>query len=147
MKPERQFFSLEAANSLIPRVGEIVARQLARRTEIEERLKSLAEATGEVPSELTPPAANDPPAVRALKRELLERISAYQDGWGEIEELGGVVKDPRQGLVDFYGRIEGKAVWLCWKYGEAEIGHYHALDEGFASRKPLDTSLKRRMLN
>jgi hypothetical protein len=147
MKPERQFFSLEAANSLVPQLREIIARQHARRSEIEERLRSLAEATGEVPSELTPPSASDSPAVRALKRDLLERISTYQEGWSEVEALGGVVKDPRLGLVDFYGRVEGKAVWLCWKYGESEINYYHALDEGFSSRKPIDTSIKRRLLN
>src|SRR5215475_11364249 len=137
-KLDRPFFSLEAANSLVPQLGEIVARQHARRSEIEDRLKRLAEVTGEVPTELTPPGPSDPPAVREMKRELMERIASYQDGWTEIEALGGVVKDPRMGLIDFYGRVEGKAVWLCWKYGEREIAHYHALDEGYSSRKPID---------
>ena len=147
MKPEPQFFTLEAANSLVPQLREFVAKQHARRSEIEERLKSLAAATGDVPSEVTPPSPNDPPPVRALKRDLLEKIGTYQEGWAEVEQLGGVLKDPRLGLVDFYGHVEGKAVWLCWKYGEDEIAHYHALNEGFSARKPIDTSLKRRMLN
>jgi hypothetical protein len=147
MTKEPQFFTLEAANALVPQLRDIVGRQLARRSEIEERLKALASATGEVPTELTPPAPNDPPPVRALKRELLERIGAYQEGWTEIEELGAVLKDPRQGLVDFYGHVEGKAVWLCWRFGEDEIAHYHALDEGFSARKPIGASLKRSLLN
>ena len=147
MKPEPQYFTLEAANSLVPLLHDIVTRQHARRSEIEDRLKSLASETGEVPAELTPPGPGDAPPVRALKRELLEKIGAYQDGWSEVEQLGGVLKDPRLGLVDFYGHVEGKAVWLCWKYGETEIAHYHGLDEGFSSRRPIDTTLKRRMLN
>jgi hypothetical protein len=147
MKPEPRVFTLEGANSLVPRLRGIVARQHARRSEIEERLRALADETGDVPAELAPPESSDPPRVRELKKELLERISAYQDGWGEVDELGGVLKDPRLGLVDFYGSVEGRAVWLCWKYGEDEIRHYHALDEGYSARKPIDTSLKRRMLN
>jgi hypothetical protein len=147
MTKEPQFFTLEAANALVPQLRDIVARQLARRTEIEERLKMLASATGEVPTELTPPGPSDSPSVRALKRDLLERIGAYQEGWTEVEELGAVLKDPRLGLVDFYGHVEGKAVWLCWKFGEDEIAHYHALDEGFSARKPIGASLKRSLLN
>ena len=85
--------------------------------------------------------------MRALKRELVTKIGAYQEGWGEVEKLGAVVKDPRIGLVDFYGHVEGKTVWLCWKYGEDDIAHYHALDEGFANRKPIGVTLKRRLLN
>jgi hypothetical protein len=147
MTKEPQFFTLEAANALVPQLRDIVGRQLARRSEIEERLKALASATGEVPTELTPPGPGDPPSVRALKRELLERIGTYQEGWSEVEELGAVLKDPRLGLVDFYGHVEGKAVWLCWRFGEEEIAHYHALDEGFSARKPIGASLKRSLLN
>jgi hypothetical protein len=147
MKPERQVFTLEAANALVPRLREICARQLERRAEIEERLKSLAQATGEVPREVAPPSADDTPQVRSIKRELIAKIGTYQEGWGEVEQLGAVVKDPRIGLVDFYGRVDGKLVWLCWKYGEVEISHYHLLDEGFAARKPIVATMRRDLLN
>jgi hypothetical protein len=147
MAKEPQFFTLEAANALVPVLRDIVGRQLGRRAEIENRLNELALATGEAPTELSPPVPNDPPQVRALKRELLEKIGRYQEGWTEIEELGAVLKDPRLGLVDFYGHVEGKAVWLCWKFGEEEIAHYHQLDEGFSARKPIGASLKRSLLN
>jgi hypothetical protein len=38
-------------------------------------------------------------------------------------------------------------VWLCWKYGESEVSHYHALDEGYTARKELRTSIRQRLLN
>jgi hypothetical protein len=142
-----QYFTLEAANALVPQLREIVTRQLARRAEIESRIQALASATGSVPTEIAPPDSADSPRVQSLKRELLERIGTYQDGWSEVEQLGAVLKDPRLGLVDFYGHVEGKAVWLCWKYGEPEIGHYHLLDEGFNARKPISAPLKRSLLN
>jgi hypothetical protein len=147
MKPEPQVFTLEEANALVPRLRELVGQQLARRAAIEDRLKSLAEATGESPTELSPPEASDPPSVRALKQELLETIGLYQESWSKVEALGAVVKDPRIGLLDFYGHVEGKAVWLCWRYGEDEVAHYHALDEGFGGRRPIGRSIKHRLLN
>ena len=112
MKSEPQYFTLEAANSLVPQLRDIVARQLARRAEIEDRLKTLATATGESASEITPPEQSDPPEVREMKQELLERIGTYQEGWAEVEQLGAVLKDPRQGLVDFYGHVEEGGVAL-----------------------------------
>lgn len=143
---ERELFSIEAANALIPALSALIERQLARRAVIEAKLKSLSLLVGEVPSELAP-AEGDEGEVRALKLELVDAIAEYQDGWREVEALGGVVKDPRIGLVDFYGEVDGRTVWLCWKYGEPEVSHYHALDEGFSGRRAIGTSLRQRMLN
>jgi hypothetical protein len=55
-----------------------------------------------------------------------------------IHGLGGVVKDPDAGLVDFPARIEGIEAFLCWQLGEEQIDHWHGIEEGFAGRKPLD---------
>jgi hypothetical protein len=140
-------FTLEAVNALIPQLRPIVSRQIALRVEIEAKLKELSRLTGEVPDEVTPPSPSDPEPVRTLKGELLARISEYQQGWHEVEGLGAVLKDPKIGLLDFYGRVEGRLVWLCWKYGEDEVTHYHGLDEGFAARKTIGHSLKVRLLN
>ena len=60
--------------------------------------------------------------------------------------MGAVVKDPRRGLLDFYGRVDGKLVWLCWQYGEDEVSHYHGLEEGFPGRKEIAHSIKQRLL-
>jgi hypothetical protein len=60
---------------------------------------------------------------------------------GEIQALGGVVKDLETGLVDFPGRGPGehreRVVNLCWRYGERAVEFWHGMDEGFAQRKPL----------
>ncbi len=54
-----------------------------------------------------------------------------------IHELGGMVKDLDEGLVDFLARRGEEDVLLCWRLGEDEIAHWHRLEEGFAGRKPL----------
>jgi hypothetical protein len=139
-------FTLEAVNAMIPRLAMLVGQQLARRGEIEARLKSLSAIVGEVPEEIAHDAG-DPTEVRELKHELIQRIEEYQAAWKEVEDMGAVLKDARLGLVDFYGNVDGKLVWLCWKYGESEVSHYHALDEGFAGRKALRHSVRQRLLN
>ena len=65
--------------------------------------------------------------------------------------MGAVLKDPRTGLVDFYGQVDGKRVWLCWKYGEDAVTHYHGLRRGLlraqahrAGHAPAGTSTERR---
>lgn len=144
---QRQVFSLEAVNALIPELNVIVSQQLTRRSAIEAKIKALAELSGGLPDEITPPGPEDSETVRELKRDLVTRIAEYQAAWADVERMGAVLKDPRMGLLDFYGRVDGKLVWLCWKYGEDEVTHYHGLDEGFAGRKAIGHSIKQRLLN
>lgn len=138
--------TLEAVNALVPELNELVGGQLERREAIEGLLTSLANETGQTRGDLTP-RAEDNGATREKKRDILARIDAYQRAWRRLDEMGGVLKDPARGLVDFYGRIEAKLVWLCWCYGEREVAHYHQLDEGFAARKPIDARARKNALN
>ena len=145
MRVER-VLSLEAINSMLPELSQCVGRQLERRASIEGLLDRLRAVAGAVPERIMIDPA-DPTDVRELKQELVHELEAYRDGWREVEGMGAVLKDPRQGLLDFYGEVDGKLVWLCWKYGEAECGHYHALEEGFAARRAIGASVKNRLLN
>ncbi len=142
----KRVLTLEEVNALLPRVSELVGRQLDVRREIQGFLARLGELTGDVPERIVLDPA-DPADLRALKRGLVEHIERYRAGWRELEEMGGVLKDSRLGLVDFYGQVDGKLVWLCWKYGEEEVGFYHALDEGFSARRLLAHSMRHRLLN
>lgn len=142
----RRHFTLEEASATLPRVRAIVAKQIERRGAIERQLARLAERTGTYP-EAVVEAPDDPPEVRAIKQDLIARIQEYQAGWNELEDLGIVVKDPRVGLVDFYSRVDGRTVFLCWRYGEDAITHFHELDAGFNGRKPLAGSVRARLYN
>lgn len=144
--PEPAVLSLEAVNSLIPKLQPLVQEQLRMRAEIESALRRLANELGDVPNAIVI-AVGDSADLRTLKRDLVERIERYRDGWRRVELMGGVIKDARSGLIDFYGRVEGRLVWLCWKIGEDEVTHYHALNEGFSARKELKESIRIRMMN
>lgn len=133
---ERRILTIEQVNKLVPRLNLLVAEQLERRRSIDQQLKDLTARLGHLPSELTlDPGDTDD--VRRAKTVLAGAAKVYEDGWRELERMGGVLKDPRLGLVDFYGKVDGELVWLCWRYGEPAVTHFHALDEGFAKRRPL----------
>lgn len=139
-------FTIEAANALVPRLQGLMETQMERRGEIEKLLERLAKRLGKTPDAIQDDPA-DPEDVRELKRDIIGRVERYHAAWSELEDMGAVLKDPRQGLVDFYGRVDGKLVWLCWKYGETQVTHYHGLDEGFSGRKPIEPTMRSRHLN
>ena len=48
----------------------------------------------------------------------------------ELEQIGCVFKGFEQGLVDFYGKLDGRDVFWCWRVGEERIDHWHDLEAG-----------------
>ena len=119
----RRIYTVEEANAALPRLRLLVGQQM-------ERSSAMDRAA----------ASRDAPRYAELVRE-------YEEGWRDVEAMGVVVKDPRIGLCDFYGRVDGRLVFLCWKYGEETVAHYHDIDAGFAGRKPLVGAPARALLN
>jgi len=56
----------------------------------------------------------------------------------KILDAGAQVKDINTGLLDFPALRNGQEVYLCWKYGEDQIAFWHAIDAGFAGRRPIE---------
>ena len=71
----------------------------------------------------------------------LQEMKAAQERFEQttrkIAELGGQVKGVDPPLVDFYGVRDGHLIHWCWTRGEAEVTHWHHIDEGFAGRQPV----------
>ena len=138
-----RLFTPEEVNRLIPRLTALLDTAMERYRQavaLQERLREertrRAEASGEgVAAQID----------RSTGQALAERLDGLgielRQAIGEIEGLGGVVKDLGTGLVDFPGRGPGdrreQVVNLCWRYGEAAVEFWHGMDEGFAQRKPL----------
>lgn len=142
----QRVFTISEVNALIPDLSQLVGDQLREQSQIEHGLAELTRLSGSAPASLEP-GADDCKEVVKLKRELKERIGRYEAGWARVQTMGGVIKDPQTGLVDFYGRVGEKLVWLCWRYGEDSLSHYHDLESGFAARRPLTADVRRALLN
>jgi hypothetical protein len=55
----------------------------------------------------------------------------------ELNDLGVIVKDIDEGLVDFPFEFNGKEAFLCWKLGEDKIRFWHDCESGFEGRQPI----------
>ena len=128
MEPETsKLFTVEEANSLLPRLRELLADVSLHRDALRERAPHLepilraagTNGGGRIGSEY---------GVEAYKLYLaIERI----------RELGVVLKDLDVGLLDFPHQREGRVVFLCWHPPEERIGYWHEIEAGYAGRQPL----------
>jgi len=130
--PSRQF-TLDEAERLLPRLTELLLEMQERRTEYNLFAAQAVELSDKM-------RGNGQLAQADLKeaQEGLEQAVAALNSLGEqINELGCELKDIDQGLVDFRTEMDGREVYLCWKFGEDRIEWWHELDTGFAGRLPL----------
>ena len=63
--------------------------------------------------------------------------SEFYEKLEQLEQLGCMVKDVEQGLVDFVHRFEGRDVFLCWRLSEENSHYWHERDSEFAGRKKI----------
>jgi hypothetical protein len=131
-----RFFTIEEANELVSSL-EIEFGRIARaRGELAPLIEALGGADASVAilheGEEAPPGQE--PAADRLRRLAAEITESVE----RVNELGCLVKDVELGLVDFYAMQDGEPVFLCWQFGEPAVSHWHAVDEGYAGRKPIE---------
>jgi len=106
-------FTLQEAEALFPLVRRLTAEAHARLEPVRRRFEN------------TPP---ENPRLPEIEQEY-ERIVKQ---WAtKMERLGVVVKG--LWLVDF----DTGDGYLCWRFPELKIGHYHDYSQGFTGRRPL----------
>jgi len=134
-----RYFDVDEANARVPELNAIFGRVMQYRVQLK-RLYQRLEAAGHAPSsddlEATLPSGTPATVVRdhTVFRAIVESVS---EALREVEALGAEVKDVEIGLCDFHARLGGRDVLLCWKYGEAAVGHWHDLESGFAGRRVI----------
>ncbi len=131
---ESKIFTLEQANSMLPLVRAIVRdlSQLSR--DVLDRRERLAFLSSGRDGNSKDPYGDE---LAQIEEELHKDNDRLRDYVRELYELGVEPKNGPEGLVDFRCLMEGRVVYLCWKFDESEIRHWHELDAGFAGRQPL----------
>lgn len=56
-----------------------------------------------------------------------------------IQATDVLIKDINLGLLDFPALKDGREVYLCWQYGEGDIGFWHEIEAGYAGRQSIDS--------
>jgi hypothetical protein len=105
-------FGIEEANDLIPLLSRIF-----------EKVRPMAQQLEEL---------DGGPARDQLAGVIRQELAPLEDMGIEVKALDG--------LVDFRALRDGRTVYLCWRFGEERISHWHELDSGFAGRRPIRES-------
>lgn len=130
----KRLFTVDEANRTLPLVRKILEDVVRQHRLWREKILELdLVASSARPNEPRERAEQLEREAQSLARE----IDGYQK---ELEELGILLKDRRQGLVDFPSEMAGRRVMLCWRLGEGEVRFWHDEDAGYAGRQPLTAS-------
>jgi hypothetical protein len=126
-----RLFTVGEANGLLPALRPIVQRILDNLDALREKSETVVRS-----EQLSP---SSPELMKSLQRNeaiarLIQEVKCLVD---EINANGCICKGIEEGLVDFPCMLGGEIVFLCWRFGEESVGHWHKIDDGFAGRKPL----------
>lgn len=112
MKP--RYFTVDEANALLPVIEPLVGELLERRARVVVSRQSLGAVLDDYHSDVGGLIATEMAAE-------FERIKALVE---HIQSHGCVLKDTNSGLVDFLAEINGREVFLCWRYGERRVAFF-----------------------
>ena len=126
-----RLFTVHEANGLLPELRPLVQRILGHLESLREESEAVVRAERLSPS--------SPELMKSLQRNeaiarLIHEVKCLVD---EINAYGCVCKGIEEGLVDFPCLLGGEIVFLCWRFGEESVVHWHKIEDGFAGRKPL----------
>ena len=131
-----RLFSLREANALLETLRDEFTRARELRDQLLEVQQKLSDAGQPLEGPEIQVDAAAPVAVQRLQGRAAIVLGKLRELLRQIGELGVEVK-AADGLVDFRSKLHGRTVYLCWKFGEERVTHWHELDAGFAGRKPL----------
>src|SRR2546422_2411629 len=123
----RKYFTLAEANRTLPLVKRVVADITALYPKWRELVYRYEYAAAQARPEWG--ESNEQLELRGDIEAVARNINQYLE---ELEQVGCVFKGFEQGLVDFYGKLDGRDVFWCWKVGEDRIEHWHDLEAGYA---------------
>lgn len=129
-------FSLDEANRTLPYLRRIVTDLVRDYHRWQDTLTryEVAAARRRAAEDGAPGDAGE---AERLEREAAMLASEIESYLAEISAVGAEVKGFAEGLIDFPGELDGRAIRWCWMLGESSIEHWHDADTGFAGRQPL----------
>jgi hypothetical protein len=131
---EERHFSIEEANEALDEVRPLTEELVGHRR----ALVKLQERQAAITTRIAGNGGNvEPHELEDVQERLDEEVAGIARCVARIHEVGALVKDLDAGLVDFPATRDGEEILLCWRLGEAEVGFWHGMDEGFSGRKPL----------
>lgn len=124
-----RYFTVDEANALLPTLlphVETIVRAWQRLTDSHAEIVAILDRA--------PRGDLGGPALSAAAAQIVRA----QNALFFIQSHGVELKDPATGLLDFPAMRGGVAVYLCWRFGEPRVAHWHPTETGVAGRRPLE---------
>lgn len=134
-------FTLSEAQTLLPVLESLLRgaqKSSSRVTELEGEMQQLNQRIF-----LSGGMHVDVVAAARRRGEREKSMESTKETLSEIDSIGVQVQSLEDGLLDFPCMAGGEIVMLCWKMGEPGISHWHGVEDGFNTRKPLDARFDR----
>ncbi len=132
-----EVLTVSEVNCRVPLLSRIMADLRGiwmQRRDVRKRLRSFRRALAKNNS---PEVSETVQNLEVLDRQLDDEMTTLED---EVQQLGGIVKDPGKGVVNFFSDRDGSLVFLSWMLGEPAVHHWHELDAGLKQRRSLTES-------
>ncbi len=139
---EPKFFSVEEAEKELPEIKKKLDKVFSLNNSIKDISKDVQELVNIWGDEIFDARHVDNKFYMEKINRRASLIEEIQSAVDEINSIGCIVKDVDLGLVDFFHKKDNEVVFLCWRYGEERIGHWHYANAGFASRRPIEELVK-----
>jgi hypothetical protein len=128
----RRYFTLAEANRTLPLVKRIVGDITA----LHPQWRDLVSRYELVAAQAKPEWGESREQLDL--RHQIDAVAREINGYlQELEQIGCLFKGFDEGLVDFYGKLDGREIFWCWKKGEERIEHWHELKAGYQGRQPV----------
>lgn len=127
-------FTIEEAEEMLPFVSKLVKKAQKLRDKIVWLLE-----TNNVVLEVTSEEGFHYFMTDQIKvnKEFHNLYHKFYSAVEELNEIGVIVKDIDEGLIDFPFVTNGKEAFLCWRLGEEKIRYWHDVESGFEGRQPI----------
>jgi hypothetical protein len=126
-------FTLAEAESVLPRLTELMLELRVRKAEYD-RFMQQVEELGQKMRGNGNLGDSELKEAQAGLEQAAEAVNSLAE---EVQEMGCELKGIEEGLIDFRAEMDGREIYLCWKFGEGRIDWWHELDTGFVGRQPL----------
>ena len=128
-----KFFTLDEARAVLPEIKSIVEKL--------QNTKKALDVFKNIEIEYGDESVLDDINTTKINKEFHRLSYQFFHCIGQLEDLGCMLKDMNNGLVDFYSIVDGKEIFFCWRLGEKDIVHWHDLEAGFRGRMPITSLL------
>jgi hypothetical protein len=136
----KRYFTLSEANAMLPLLRAILRDVMELAQSLRDRQERLKRLRRDDSKSLGKTYNDELEQIEASFASDQEQMQQYEQ---ELKDLGVELKDYFVGLIDFPCVMDNREVYLCWRFDEPDVAHWHELDAGFSGRQPILENVSR----